>query len=130
MLKLLFSTLIFSQMASASLMPNIAGVDAIYGKDDRIFVDKNSNYKTLEFSKSIALIVSKDDIQKKIFFSQIKASTLNDPDGANLCSSQKFAKHHTINSCTGFLIGFYTHYHSNIFNITIRLNNLIYINNV
>lgn len=105
MVQFLFLTLILFQAAYAGMIPNIEGIDAIYGKDERSFVDKKSSPKINELSKSIALIISKDVVEKKFNHTQISAKLLRDTDGINLCLDEKFANHHTVNSCTGFLIG-------------------------
>ena len=102
---LVISLLIFSKLASASLLPSLNSTEAIYGSDDRTFVDQHSSPKVNELSKSIGIVVTKDLIQKKIFNSIIKADLLTDVDGLNLCADEKFANHHSVNSCTGFLIG-------------------------
>jgi len=89
----------------AIVLPSVVNVDAIYGRDERSFVGTNSTNKISEISKSIALIVSKDIVDKKFFYSDINGLLLSDPDGVNLCSNAKYASHHTVNSCTGFMIG-------------------------
>ena len=89
----------------AIVLPSVADVSAIYGKDERSFVSKNSTNKISEISKSIALIVSKDIVDKKLFYSNINGLLLSDPNGVNLCPTEKYASHHTVNSCTGFMIG-------------------------
>ncbi|MDO9181187.1 MAG: serine protease [Bacteriovorax sp.] len=91
--------------ASAGSIPNFEGTDAIYGKDDRSFIDKKFNVKMLELSKSIALIVSKDAVQKNFLYSLIKGQVLSDTTGINLCLDEVFSNHHTVYGCTGFLIG-------------------------
>jgi hypothetical protein len=103
--KILFFILVLFPVGHAALLPSIDGLDAIYGNDERRFVDKKSSPKINELSKSIALIISKDVVEKKILYTQINAKLLSDTDGINLCRDEKFANHHTVNSCTGFLIG-------------------------
>jgi hypothetical protein len=102
---LFFILLLLFQAAHAGLIPSIDAPEAIYGHDDRRLVDKKSTPNIAELSKSIALIISKDVVEKKFFYSQINAKLLSDADGINLCLDEKFANHHTVNSCTGFLIG-------------------------
>lgn len=77
---------------------------AIYGVDDRKFIDSNSSSKIKLLSKSIAMIASKDIVEKHVLNSTIHGSLLSDRDGLNLCAEEKFAQHHSVNSCTGFLI--------------------------
>jgi hypothetical protein len=91
--------------AQAIALPSVADVSAIYGRDERSFVSNNSNNNIAEISKSIALIVSKDIVDKKLLFSNINGILLSDPDGVNLCLNEKYAGHHTVNACTGFMIG-------------------------
>ncbi|MDD4973151.1 MAG: serine protease [Bacteriovorax sp.] len=105
MVQILFIAFVLVQAARAGLIPSNDSLDAIYGKDDRSFVDKKSSPKINELSKSIALIISKDIVEKKFFYSDINAKLLSDSDGINLCLDEKFSTHHTVNSCTGFLIG-------------------------
>lgn len=107
MRQILFFTLLILQFASkatAGLIHFEDNTQAIYGKDDRRFVDSHSSQKINELSKSIALIVSEDSIDKKFFTSLINANVLTDSTGINLCADEKFANHHSLNSCTGFLI--------------------------
>lgn len=79
--------------------------DAIYGVDDRKFISAKSPAKIIELSKSIAMVISKDVVQKNFFSTKILAKNLSDEDGINLCPDERFAKHHSVNSCTAFLIG-------------------------
>lgn len=95
----------FSFSAVAGLINPQINLDAIYGKDERSFVDFHSKQKIKELSKSIALIISEDVVEKKFIYSLIHANKLTDKDGVNLCIDEKFATHHSVNSCTGFLIG-------------------------
>lgn len=90
--------------ASADLLNLTENSSAIYGIDDRKFVDANSSLKIKQLSKSIAMITSKDIVEKHVLNSTITGSLLSDRDGLNLCAEEKFAKHHSVNSCTGFLI--------------------------
>ncbi len=83
----------------------ISNLDAIYGQDNRRFVDQFSSPKIKNLSESVALIISKDSIIKNLFFSSVSAKLLSDTDGINLCIDEKYSNHHTLNSCTGFLIG-------------------------
>ena len=83
----------------------ISGPKAIYGKDNRSFVrNKKSQIELSNISKSIALIVSKDNVEEKFFTSLIKADLINDKSGLNLCIDQRFSGHHSVMSCTGFLV--------------------------
>ena len=103
---LLFQSICFiSTPIKASLIDFQNLNQAIYGVDDRRFVDKDSSLKINELSKSIGLIVSSDLIDKKFFTSVVKAKKLSDKSGLNICLDEKFATHFSVNSCTGFLIG-------------------------
>lgn len=91
--------------ASAALNFFGENTSAIYGSDDREFVSVKSSPKINELSESIAMIVGKDVVKKKIFTSKILANLLSDSAGVQLCKDEKFADHHSVSSCTGFLIG-------------------------
>jgi V8-like Glu-specific endopeptidase len=98
----------FSPQAGASFFPIHSPVDfapeAIYGKDDRQLIDKTTSKKIQTLSQSIAMIVSEDVVTTKGSRSLINAKLLTDTDGVNLCTNEKFAVHHSVNSCTGFLV--------------------------
>ena len=84
---------------------NIIPPKAIYGKDNRSFViEKKSQAEISLISKSIALIVSKENVDEKFFSTLIKGEIINDQAGINLCIDQRFSGHHSVMSCTGFLI--------------------------
>ena len=104
MFKVLLLSIFLIHSAFAGIIPIESGLNAIYGKDDRSFINKNSNLKLRELSNSIALIISKDVIEKKLLTSLIHADLLSNSNGLNLCLGEKFANHHSVNSCTGFLI--------------------------
>jgi V8-like Glu-specific endopeptidase len=104
MIKTFILMLFLIQSALADVSLNDQGVSAIYGKDDRVFVDKNSSPKIRELSKSIVLIVSRNSVEKNILFSRIHANNLDNPRGLNICQDEKFAAHHSVDSCTGFLV--------------------------
>lgn len=104
MIKTFILMLILIQSALANLSLYDQEISAIYGKDDRFFVDKNSSPKIRELSKSIAFIVSRNSVEKNILFSRILADNLDNPKGLNICQDEKFAAHHSVDSCTGFLV--------------------------
>jgi V8-like Glu-specific endopeptidase len=79
--------------------------DSVYGVDDRRFVTSKSSPKVKELSKSIALIVPKSSVKHKILKSKIYTENLSDPNGSNVCPDEKFAKHQSVEGCTGFLVG-------------------------
>jgi V8-like Glu-specific endopeptidase len=84
---------------------NFDSSKAIYGKDNRRFVSsKNSQSLIANISKSVAMIVAKENVEEKFFSSIIKADFINDKDSLNLCLDQKFSGHHSVMSCTGFLV--------------------------
>lgn len=80
--------------------------DAIYGKDDREFVDQTSLKSLISLSQSVALIVSKDSVkQLEVNLSDeasIVAPTLQ--ENQSLCKDEPHAKSPSINGCTGFLV--------------------------
>lgn len=107
--QILFLFILLIQMLSFqaeafNFMPALNN-DAIYGADERHFIDSHSAPKLSELSQSVALIVSKDVVNKKLFKTTISATLLSEPSELNLCKDEKFADHHSVNSCTGFLIG-------------------------
>ncbi len=102
-----FTLLLFNFSTSpvkAELVHFNGNTSAIYGQDDGTFVDTNSSLKINELSKSIAMITSKDIVEKRLFNSIIEGNLLSDREGLNLCADEKFSDHHSVNSCTGFLI--------------------------
>lgn len=105
MLRILFLSFIYLQVAHADFIGKGDGLDALYGHDERSFVDRKSSLKIKELSKSIALIVSKDLVEANFIYTLIKTTLLRDPDGMHICPGEKFADHHAVSSCTGFLIG-------------------------
>ena len=103
---ILFIFLIHFCCSGAYSAFDLGAFKAIYGKDNRHFISsERDSAEILNLSKSIALIVSKDAYQKFFFNSLINANLINDKEGVNLCLKEKFSNHHSINSCTGFLIG-------------------------
>jgi V8-like Glu-specific endopeptidase len=103
LLLIIFSAF-FSVSVQSKLISDAVNTQAIYGTDERQFISENSDKKIRSLSESVALIIQKDTIEKKFLNSIIKAGLLTDSTGVNLCSDEKFATHHSLNSCTGFLI--------------------------
>lgn len=93
----------FSANGIAAPKFNFSGTHSIYGVDDREFVSKHSSKKIQELSRSVALIVSSDIVEKNFLKTLIKATTLSDLAG--LCSDENFAKSRALSGCTGFLVG-------------------------
>lgn len=100
----IISSLVFSFTVSAKLIPENAHTQAIYGADDRQFISSSTDVKIKKLSESVAMIVSKDAVENKFLSAVIKANPMTESRGANLCPDAKFADHHSLNSCTGFLI--------------------------
>ena len=75
---------------------------AIYGVDDRKFVDSESLQKIREISKSVAMIVERKNIKENEHTTKVFGDSLLEH---SLCSEEKFAKHLSAGVCTGFLIG-------------------------
>lgn len=96
---------LFTVSVQSKLISDVQNTQAIYGTDERQFISESTDKKIKTLSESVALIVQKDSIENKFLSSIIKAGLLTDSTGVNLCSNEKFATHHSINSCTGFLIG-------------------------
>ncbi len=75
---------------------------AIYGVDDRQFVDCESSQKIREISKSVAMIIEKKNIKQNDHTTKFFADSLS---VQNICSEERFAKHLSAGVCTGFLVG-------------------------
>jgi V8-like Glu-specific endopeptidase len=95
--------LAFTVLVSNSLWASLDYTQAIYGKDDREFISKMSAPKFKTISSSVALIISKESIEKSWFGQQIQADSLKNVVG--LCTDEKHANLPSLNNCTGFLIG-------------------------
>lgn len=97
--------LFFVFLLSISLHVRAAGsvgVNAIYGSDDRIDILDEKNPEIQVMKKSVALIISKDNVEKKLFHSLIRTDVLG--ESPNLCRDEKFVGQKSISGCTGFLI--------------------------
>jgi hypothetical protein len=68
--------LAFTVLVSNSLWASLDYTQAIYGKDDREFISKMSAPKFKTISSSVALIISKESIEKSWFGQQIQADSL------------------------------------------------------
>lgn len=105
MRQVLFLTLFTTLLTATSLKAETilgAGLDAIYGRDDREFVSNKSDKKIQELSKSIALIVSVDHIDVGLFRTAIKAE--NAQEVLSMCVSERFVTAPVLPGCTGFLV--------------------------
>lgn len=89
-----FTFSLFFQSTHAS------NVDAIYRNDNRQFITSYTNPQIREISKSIGLIINKDELVDNF----IIAHKLTDPNRLNICSDERFAESLSVESCTGFLI--------------------------
>lgn len=78
---------------------------AIYGKDERQFISRFTEKNLRKLSESVAMIVPGDSLSSRWLTSLIKAEKLSEKLMVNLCLDEKFSNHHSLNSCTGFLIG-------------------------
>lgn len=101
---LAISSIVFAATAGAKLISLDGQTQAIYGADDRQFVGTGTDKQLKKLSEAVALIVNNDSVENKFFTSLIKANYISDANGVNLCGDAKFANHHSLNSCTGFLI--------------------------
>jgi hypothetical protein len=97
-------TALFFSSAQASQVISSVGTSAIYGTDNREFISSKTDKKIKELSSSVAMIVQKELVTSRWPISQISADLLSDKKNLNLCVDQKFASHHSLNSCTGLLI--------------------------
>lgn len=78
------------------------GLNSIYGVDDREFVTNKSTSNILNYSRSVALIVDVDVVQKQLFKTTIKTEPLY--KSVNLCLDEKHVLKPSVSNCTGFLI--------------------------
>jgi hypothetical protein len=94
--------LTFASRSEAQINFNLSGYQAIYGRDDRELVTKNSDVKIQEAARGVALIVSKDVVKRSLLKTQVIGATLE--KNLNLCTGEKFSEHLSQSGCTGFLI--------------------------
>ncbi len=78
------------------------GLNAIYGKDNRFFISKNSAPKLIDQSKSVAMIVGQDGLMKTGQNYILNGKSLK--EHLNLCPDEKFSKKPSTTACTGFLV--------------------------
>ncbi|MFA6235709.1 MAG: serine protease [Bacteriovorax sp.] len=109
MVKIFFYTVLFGQIFNLSAPAAVLKIpkhsNAIYEIDDRRLVDSKSSVNVRTLSESIAMIISSDSVEKKFLSSRIFAGLLKNSERLNFCSGGKFAEHHSLNACTGFLVG-------------------------
>lgn len=106
--QILFFTLLIScfflpLQAKVTLPSHIP--NAIYGADERELINDSSDKNVRKLSESVAMIVHEDTLTRNWMSSIVKAELLSEKSMVNLCLDEKFSKHHSLNSCTGFLIG-------------------------
>lgn len=107
-MQILFFIIFLGQLqmpVQGAAISNHQNTEAIYGSDNRKFVDLNSSPKIKSLSRSVGLIVSRDFVVKNRFSSNILADKLTDSGSIGLCQDELFSNHLSLNSCTGFLIG-------------------------
>jgi V8-like Glu-specific endopeptidase len=97
------SALILSALMT---VPAFAGVDVIYGTDDRKDVYETTSSLHLQLAKSTAGM-----IKKSMFVKGAKAMSFDLKEVqslermANVCSSEKFSQQPLVATCSGFLVG-------------------------
>lgn len=102
-LKILFAICLFSATSSFA---GIEGVESIYGRDNRIDIERVGNLKIREAAKSVAARVFTGQLsKKKNTFGFAFNSILSSPDVMNVCSDERFASQPIVSDCTGFLVG-------------------------
>lgn len=104
---ILFGAIFYGSALQAVLtlnnIPLLKGpFDSIYGRDDREFITKKSDTKLQELSKSIALIITKDQLNQKRFRTTILAPILK--ESLNMCESVDYLLKPIVSACTGFLV--------------------------
>lgn len=84
-------------------IPSVKGpFDSIYGRDEREFITKKSDKKILELSKSIGLIIAKEQVVVGKFRASIEAPLLQEE--MSMCKGEPFLTSPIIPACTGFLV--------------------------
>lgn len=101
---LLFSLLLgFSTSSFAAKRPQaLAGVDAVYGTDDREYVTSSSPKEIQELAKSTAILVSSDLVDQGLLFTKIKAMPIQ--KNFSFCPNERFSEALFTAACTGFLV--------------------------
>ncbi len=97
------SALILSALIS---VPAFAGVDVIYGTDDRKDVYETTSALHLKLAKSTAGMIKKSMFTpglKALSFDLKEVQTLE--RAANVCTSEKFSQQPLAAMCSGFLVG-------------------------
>lgn len=79
-----------------------AGLDAIYGLDDRLESEEIKDKKIKSMTRSVGMVVSSEFIKRKFFYSTIEAVSMQ--QNLNVCSDVKFSQQLTVNGCTAFLV--------------------------
>lgn len=100
-----FISQIFVFPAFGGFLKLSENTSAIYKKDDRGLVDVKSSQIVKTLSESIAMIISNESLEKNLFSTTIFAGLLENTEGMNFCKDIAFAKHHSLEACTGFLVG-------------------------
>lgn len=78
---------------------------AIYGADERTFINASTEKPFKKLSESVALIAHNDVFEKNWLNTRILGNVLSDKTQVYLCADEKFSANHSLRSCTGFLIG-------------------------
>ena len=80
-------------------------LEAVYGTDDRVFIEDYKNNQIKWYSLSVAAVVHQDNIEMGEFplLSMIFGETLENDN--YLCSDEKYAKKFTAAKCSAFLVG-------------------------
>lgn len=102
MRQILFLCLFSVSFVEAKLPPKVIGVDAIYGKDDRELITPATPSNIKKLAKSIAMIVTVDNLEVGFLRTTIRAKSLK--ENLNMCVSENFVTRPSITSCTGFLV--------------------------
>lgn len=99
----LLASLTWVKEGEAKLFKKPSTLDAIYSKDDRSFISKNSPVTIKTLASSVGLIVPNDLISKSFLNATISASPLKEVVGA--CESERYKDEPALSGCTGFLVG-------------------------
>ncbi len=97
--KLFISILIITQSPlNAQLID-----EAIYGDDDRLYIEEYNSLKVQELSKSVGAIIHKNRFEKEGKYTKIWGERLY--ESHYVCEDERFSKDFTTVKCTGFLVG-------------------------
>lgn len=94
--------LIIAILSLTLTMSAFAGVDVVYGDDNRVDVYASNNQFYVDLSVSTAAMVKSSNLQVLGDEVKIKGRSL---EARGMCASERFSHQSTAASCSGFLVG-------------------------